>query len=79
VQEEFDQHCTDLVARIGTLNSQVIELNRVLNRRNNNIVNEVTQIIHSVLHETQDVTHDVATLQNMQKSKTMVGNLFALE
>jgi uncharacterized protein involved in exopolysaccharide biosynthesis len=79
VQEEFDQHCGELVTRIGNLNGQVIELNRLLNRRNNNVVNEVTQIIHSVLHETQDVTQDVAALQDISKSKPMKGNLFSIE
>ena len=48
-------------------------------RFNNNVVNEVTQIIHSVLHETQDVTQDVAALQDISKSKPMKGNLFSIE
>ena len=71
VQEEFDQHCNDLISRIGTLNEQVIELNRVLNRRNNSIVNDVTEIIHSVLHETQEVSLDVA---DFSKGKPIENN-----
>ena len=59
LQEEFDQNMSDLFDRINNINEQVIELSKTLNKRNNTIVNDVSQIIHEVLHDTKDVTQEL--------------------
>ena len=46
----------DLFKRINNISDEVIELNRCLNKRNNSIVQDVSQIIHEVLHETNEVS-----------------------
>ena len=73
LQEEFDQNVDDLVTRIQNINDQVVELNRVLNRRNNNIVNDVTQIIHQVLHESNEVSQELTDIKQTQIKDTFYG------
>ena len=54
----------DLFARIKNISNHVIELNRTLNKRNNCIVYDVSQIIHEVLHETNEVSRDLTEIKN---------------
>jgi len=59
LQEEFENTLKDLTTRVISLNDQVIEVNRDLNKRNNYLVKDITTIIHEVLHETQEINDDL--------------------
>jgi len=42
MQDEFEQNVADLTKRIQVITDKTVELNRLFNRRNNSIVNDVT-------------------------------------
>ena len=65
LQEEFETIIRDLTTKVVSLNDQVIEVNRDLNKRNNYLVKDITGIIHEVLHDSQEVNED---LKNLKKA-----------
>lgn len=59
MQDEFEQNVADLAKRIQDITGKTVELNRLFNRRNNSIVNDVTQIIHQVLTDSKSISNDM--------------------
>jgi len=52
------------------MTDRVINLQKKLNKRNNNIVGEVSKIIHHVLHETENVQEDADILKKGLSQKS---------
>lgn len=62
MQDEFEQNVADLSKRIQVITDKTVELNRLFNRRNNSIVNDVTQIIHQVLTDSKSISNEVSEI-----------------
>jgi hypothetical protein len=67
IQDEFDNDLQILSKSVDGITLRIINLQRKLNKRNNNIVSEVSKIIHHVLHETNEVADEISTLKDTTK------------
>lgn len=63
IQDEFEIEINFINKSIGDITTRVINLQKQLNKRNNNIVGDVSKIIHHVLHETENVQTETEILQ----------------
>lgn len=55
--------------RIENITTNMIELNKNLNERNNTLVQDVSSTIHDVLHDTSDATQELQLIQNKKNKK----------
>ena len=65
LQSEFDESVKVLTRRIEDIVKQVETLNKDFNKRNNKVVENVSNIIHNCLHDTNEVHEELQDIQDI--------------